>query len=134
MDSQGPQSTLPLVEERLRVEKVARPQGSVRVTTSVQERAAQVDEDLLHEEVEIERVQIGREVDAVPEVREEGDVLIYPVVEEILVVEKRLVLKEEVRLRRVRRVERLSEEVMLRSEHAVVERVGLHTDATQAED
>jgi uncharacterized protein (TIGR02271 family) len=124
---------LPLVEERLRVEKVTRPSGTVRVSTRVDERSAQVDEELLHEEVEIERVQIGREVQVAPQVRQEGEVLIYPVVEEILVVEKRLILKEEIRLRRVRRVEHHSEEVVLRSEHAVIERASTDADPTNSE-
>lgn len=49
-------------------------------------------------EVEIRRVKVDREVDHVPKVRVEGDVTIVPVVEEVLVVEKRLVLKEEVHI------------------------------------
>lgn len=35
-----------------------------------------------------------------PEIRTEGDVTIVPVLEEVLVVEKRLVLKEELHIRR----------------------------------
>ena len=38
---------------------------------------------------------IGRPVDAVPPVREEGDTTVMSVVEEIVVVEHRLILKEE---------------------------------------
>jgi stress response protein YsnF len=55
-------------------------------------------------------------------VRQEGDLLIVPVLEEVLVVEKRLRLTEEIVLRRVRREERHREPVVLRRGRAVVER------------
>lgn len=44
------------------------------------------------------------------------------VVEEVLVLERRLVLKEEIRLRRVRTTEQHRETVMLREQQAVIER------------
>jgi stress response protein YsnF len=62
-------------------------------------------------------------VDDVPPVRQEGDVTIVPVVEEILVVERRLVLKEEVRIRRVERSEKYQDEVTLHKQEAVVSRL-----------
>ncbi|MCA1628121.1 MAG: YsnF/AvaK domain-containing protein, partial [Acidobacteria bacterium] len=61
----------------------------------VREREEIVDELLLKEAVEVERVIINREVDAPVPVRYEGETMIVPVLEEMLVVEKRLVLKEE---------------------------------------
>jgi len=81
-----------------------------------------VDEPLTQERVEIERVTIGRPVDAAPPVREEGDTTVISVVEEVLVVERRLILKEEIRLHRVRATERHRETVTLREQEAVVER------------
>ena len=57
----------------------------------------------------------------------DGDTVIIPVVEEVLVVEKRLVLKEEVRLKRVRTTEHLDEPVRLRVMEAVVEREDLQS-------
>ncbi|WP_428487421.1 DUF2382 domain-containing protein [Rhodopila sp.] len=83
-----------------------------------------VDEAVTHEKVEIERTPIGRPVDAVPPVREEGDTTVISVVEEVLVVERRLVLKEEIRLRRVRTTERHRETVTLREQQVVIERPG----------
>ena len=81
-----------------------------------------VDEALARETIEIERVAIGRPVDAAPPVREEGDVTIISIVEEVLVVERRLILKEELRLRRVRTTERHRETVTLHEQQAVIER------------
>ncbi len=49
--------------------------------------------------------------------------MIYPVVEEVLVVEKRLILKEEIRLVRQRSSEHFEQDVMVRSTEATVERL-----------
>ena len=56
--------------------------------------------ELQQEEVTVERVPRGVPIDVVPSVREEDGVLIIPVVEEQLVVTKRLILKEEIRITR----------------------------------
>jgi stress response protein YsnF len=58
-----------------------------------------------------------------PAIREEGETIVVPVVEEVLVVERRLVLKEEVRIRRVRSTERHQERVTLRRQEAAVNRL-----------
>jgi stress response protein YsnF len=55
--------------------------------------------------------------------REEGDTLIIPVVEEELIVQKRFVLKEEIHVRRRRTKERVTKSITLAREHAVVERL-----------
>lgn len=95
----------------------------VRVATTTREREHQVDEELTHERVEVTHVPVGRTVDAVPPVREEGDTTILPVVEEVVVVERRLVLKEEIHIRRLRTTERHRETVVLREQEAVITRV-----------
>lgn len=113
---------IPLVQEELVVSKQLRETGKVRVRTEVQWHTGHARADLFSDDVEVERVPVGREVASVPPVREEGDTTIIPVVEEILVVEKRLLLKEEVHLKRVRSVEHLDEAVRLRVMQAIVER------------
>jgi stress response protein YsnF len=67
-------------------------------------------------------VPVGRVVDAVPPIREEDDTTIIPVVEEVLVIERRLVLKEEVHLRRVRVRETHAASVVTRTQDVVVTR------------
>ena len=91
----------PLMAEQLAVTR-RRVEHVVRVATVTQEHEHLVDEALALERIEIDRVLIGRTVDAVPPVQEEGGTTILPVVEEVVVVERRLILKEEVRIRRVR--------------------------------
>ena len=114
--------TLPLVAEQAIVSKETVETGRVRITTHVEERRQLIQEALKHDDVVVERVEIGRVVQVAPEVRMDGDVLVYPVVEEILFVEKRLVLKEELRISRRSRVETVEREVTLRSVRADVER------------
>jgi len=115
-------ATLPLLAEELAVAREKVETGRVRISTRTHEREALIDENLARERIEIETVPVGLRIDAVPEVRQEGDTTIVPVVEEVLVVERRLVLKEEIRIKRVRTTERHQEKVMLRHQEAVVTR------------
>ncbi|AWK86293.1 YsnF/AvaK domain-containing protein [Azospirillum thermophilum] len=111
-----------LHEEALSVGKRPVERGSVSIATIVHERREQVDLDLDRESVEVVRVPVNRPVEVAPAPRQDGDTLIIPILEEELVVTKRLVLREElhVRKRTERRTERIAE--TLRSEEAVVTR------------
>jgi uncharacterized protein (TIGR02271 family) len=114
---------IPVFEETLDVRKRKVETGRVRVSKTVREREEVIDEPFLRQEVEIERVPVNRFIDDPVPVRYEGHTLIVPVFEEVLVVEKRLRLKEEVRVTR-RQVESSEPQtVTLRSEELTVERV-----------
>ncbi len=115
-------SKLTLVEERVTISKQEVETGRVQVSTRVEERQEQVREALRHEDVMVERVPIGRVVEAAPAPRQEGDRLVISIVEEILVVEKRLVLKEEVHIIHTSRIEHFEQDVTLRAMHADVQR------------
>lgn len=118
------ETVIPVVAEEVEVGKRTVERGRVRVRKGVETREEEVAIPLVREEVEVERVPINRPVDAPPQPRREGDVWIVPVLEEVLVVEKRLMLKEELRITR-RRVEGTARErVTLRTETATVVRVG----------
>jgi uncharacterized protein (TIGR02271 family) len=113
---------VPVVAEELLVGKRLVETGVVRVRKLVREHEETVEQPLLREEVQIERVPIGRVVDTTPAPRNEGETLVIPVFEEVLVVEKRVMLKEEVRVTWRRTEEREPQQVLLRSEELVVER------------
>src|SRR5699024_9022351 len=85
-----------------------------------------VDEPLRRDDVRIERRRIGRTLaeGEVPAPRHEGDTLVLPIVEEIVVVHKRLVLSEEVRVTRVSGTHRSPQSVTLRKEQVSIERLG----------
>lgn len=113
---------IPLVEERLVTSKRVVETGRVKVRTIVEEQESQVREQLSKAVVDVERVAVNREVDAAPPIREEGDTTIIPVVQEVLVVTKKLVVTEEIRIRRRQIVEEHAQPVTLRTQRAVVER------------
>jgi len=113
---------LPLYEEQASIAKRRIVTGRVQVSRVTSEHEQLIDETLAREQVEIERTPIGKPVQALPSVREEGDTIVIPIVEEVLVVERRLILKEEVRVRRVRSNEAHRERVMLRRQQAVITR------------
>jgi uncharacterized protein (TIGR02271 family) len=97
--------------------------GRVRVSKTVREREEVVDEPFLRQEVSVERVPIDRFVDGPVPARYEGNTLVIPVLEEVLVVEKRLRLKEEVRVTKIQSEASEPQTVTLRSEEMTVERV-----------
>jgi hypothetical protein len=121
LSSSSPAVVIPLHVEEVSFER-RKVERHVKVHVHTVNHDHLIDELLAHEKVEIERVVIGRPVDAVPPVREEGDTTVISVVEEVLVVERRLVLKEEIHLRRVRTTEQHREVVILREQQAVIER------------
>jgi hypothetical protein len=57
---------------------------------------------LTSEQISIERVPVNRLVEEPAENRQEGDTLIIPVVEEVLVLQKRILLREELRITKIR--------------------------------
>lgn len=125
---EGGEVVLPLVEEQLTVDKRLRETGRVRLHKVVETRQETIDQLLLREEVEIERVPIGEYVDAPVAIRQEGDVTVIPVLEEVLVVEKRLRLREELRVTKRQAEVRDVREVTLRSERVEVERLEPSTE------
>ena len=114
---------MPVIQEELQIQKQPVETGRVRVTKRVHEREELVDVPIMREEVDIDRVPIGRLLDGPVSMRQEGDILIIPVVEEVLVVEKRLRLKEELHVRKRQQESQTSERIRLRQEEAVIERI-----------
>jgi uncharacterized protein (TIGR02271 family) len=124
---------VPLHAEEISVSKRVIPKSRVQVSTVTELKDAIVDELLVRGEVVIERIAIDKRIDAIPPVREEGTTIILPIVEEVLVVERQLILKEEVHIRRVSETERHQERVTLRRQEAVVTRSPVETRATAGE-
>jgi len=114
---------VPVIAEELDVQKQRVETGKVRITKVVHERQTCVDEPLVREEVEVTRVPIQRVVDQPIPVRYEGDTVIVSILEEVLVVEKRLMLKEELHIRKHRVETHQPQQITLRSEEAHVERL-----------
>ena len=123
MTSDDKQSVvIPVAREEVSVSRDVVETGVVDVRKVVRERVEVIDEPMLHDEVDIERVPINRAVDALQPPRQEGDVLVIPVYEEVVTVQRKWVVKVEVRLRRREVQARHREQVVLREEQALVER------------
>ena len=125
------QIVVPLLAEELRITREKVLTGGVRVHKTVNERTEAVNEPVYQEQIEIERVNVNRFVDEPPLTRYEGDVMIVPLLEEVLVIEKKLVLREEIRISKRRDTSHHQEEVVLRSEDATLEQIT--PDERQAE-
>ena len=122
MKDEPAEVAIPLVEERLHTAKREVETGRVKVRTLVDEHETIVRDELVRGRVDVQRVAVNVEVAVAPPVREEGDTIVIPVVQEVLVVEKKLMLIEELRVSRSTYIEEFAQPVTVRSQRAVVER------------
>jgi stress response protein YsnF len=126
-DAANDLGTIALARETARIGVRRAGAHRVVVRTETREEQQTLSADLEAVRVEVSRVVVGRDVDAVPDVRVEGDVTILPVMEERVVVTRQLVLKEEIHVRRVTERRRTEVPVTLRHEVAVIERIDART-------
>lgn len=97
--------------------------GSIRVDKHVEKKLRKLEAPLIHDDVEVRRVPVNRVVKEAPPVRTKGSTVIVPVVEEELVVTKRLVLKEEIHLIKRTMKSRVTKEVEVNHERAAIRRL-----------
>ena len=122
--AEAEEQIVPVIAEDLQIETRTVETGRVRVQKTVQEQEEIVDPSLLRDNVTVVRVPIGRLCEGeAPGTRQEGDTMIIPVLEEVLVVEKRLMLKEEIHVRREQVTFHAPQSVTLRRDEIHVERV-----------
>lgn len=117
-------ASIPLAEERVTIGARRVVTGRHRVTTRTETLTEDVDARLVSNDFTVDRVPVGRDLepgDAVPVPRDEGDLTIVPVLEEVLVVEKRLRLVEEIHIRRIGHVEDVTIPVTRRRQVAEIE-------------
>ena len=127
VESQGNTSVIPVIEEQLLVEKQSVETGRLLIRKAVLEEEQTVDIPLMSEAFSVERVAVNQYVDTPPVVRYDGDTTIFPVLKEVLVTEKRLMLVEEVRVTRQQLTTSDTQRVTLRREEVTVQRVDSET-------
>lgn len=120
----GEKTVIPVIAEELDVHNRAVPTGGVRVHRRLLEHDEDIETTLRREHLDIRRVIINEEVEGPLPMREEGDTIIVPIVEEVLIVEKRYRLKEEVHLTRRVVQEPHHERVVLRRQEPEIEEIG----------
>lgn len=117
------QDRIPLVEEHARISTRSVETGRVQVHLATEEVEELVRATLKGRRATIERIPMDVEVSEPPPVRQDGDVVVVPVVEEVLVIERRLRLREEIHLRLEATEEEVEMPVRRRVQHAEVRRV-----------
>lgn len=115
--------SIPVIEEEVKIGKQVIERGKITLTKEVHEEEETLELPETHEEIEIERVPINKYVGSdAPQVRQEGNTTIYPVLKEVPVVVKRLMVVEEVRVTKHVRKTTSTEKVSLRKEEVKVNR------------
>jgi uncharacterized protein (TIGR02271 family) len=118
-----PSDLLRLYAEEASIAREAVETGRLHVGKHTRTREQLIETDLLREAVEITTVPVGVIVEAIPAIRDDGETLVIPIVEEFLVVERKLRLKEELHVRRIRTTEQHRETVTLHYQEADVTRL-----------
>ena len=116
---------IPVLQEEMSVATRLVDSGrGVRIHKQIVETPHLVERPLLQDRLVVEHVAIDRLLDdaEMPQSRQEGDVLIVPVIEEVLVVQTRRRLKEEIRITRSSELVHQQQTVMLKSEQVSIER------------
>jgi uncharacterized protein (TIGR02271 family) len=117
------QTVIPVVVEQATVGTAIVETGRVILEKRVTEHSEIIGLPLTREEVRVERHPVGRPIEGeAPQPRYEGDTLILPVLEEILVVRTQWVLKEELHVHKVRVPHSDPQTVTLRAEEVDVRR------------
>lgn len=117
-------AVIPVVAEEARIAKRQVETGRVRIQKTVQTAEEWVDVPLLHDRVQVERVPVGRYLEQPETAHYRGDTLVIPVMEEVVVVQKRLLLREEIHVTTRRERTQHREAVTLQREQVSVTRHG----------
>ncbi len=114
---------IPVIEEQLKVGKKMVETGRVKLSKQVTEEEESVSMPLIHEEINIEHIALNQFVETAPSIRYEGDTMIIPILREVAVVEKRIVLVEEIRVTKRQLQTESTEKVTLRKETIAVNHI-----------
>jgi uncharacterized protein (TIGR02271 family) len=119
----GETRKIPIIQEEVQITKDVVESGSVRISKSVHEVEEMYNIPISYEEHDVQRITLNQLIDtAPPAIRYEGDTMIIPILREEVVVQKRLVLVEEVHVTK-RQVEKtIQQPVTLLKEELNVER------------
>lgn len=121
---------IPVMQEQVTVGKRTVETGKLHISKKVTEDQTTVSIPLVHEEYHVERVPVNQVVDTPPPaMRYEGDTTIIPVLREVLVVQKRYEITEEIRITKRRTENTETQNVSLRKEEVQINRTS--TDPNQ---
>lgn len=114
---------IPILEEQLKVGKKLIETAHVRLSKTINESIESLEIPLKEEEIVVNRVPKNELVDVMPAAsRYEGDVMIIPVLKEVAVIEKRIMLVEEIHVSKKQTEKTETREVTIRKEEVTVTR------------
>lgn len=119
-------TVIPVVEEQLTVEKREQVTGKVSVVMHTETTEQVVKQTLESIYAHVTRVPVDRELEPgapIPQMRTENGLTIIPVLEEVMVIEKRLRFIEELHIKQQKTTEEISTPVSLRKQTATVDPV-----------
>jgi len=114
----SPKNTVSLAEERVELGTKKVVDRRVRITRSTRSDEKLIEAELTHEDALIKRISINEAVSSgnIPQVRQEGEVTIIPIIEERVEIVKYYVLTEEIHVIKKIRKEIHQENIILRSQ------------------
>jgi uncharacterized protein (TIGR02271 family) len=122
-DIKAEKQKISVLEEKVEVGKRVIEKAKIRVTKTVDERVESYDIPLFSEEIVVKRVPKNELVETMPEgIRYEGDIMIIPVLKEVAVIEKRIMLVEEIHVSKYKYDKTETRQVVVRKEKVSVER------------
>jgi stress response protein YsnF len=125
---------IPVVQEEVRADAVPVVTGGIRVTKHVETQNELIEQQLRTSHAEVKRVKMNRVVDGPQPARREGNVLIIPVVSEVIRVQKEWVVTEEIRITQREDVETVQQTVPVNYERAEIERLDESGNAESIEN
>lgn len=118
--------TVPILEEEIKVTKKVIDTGIVNISKTIIESTEYLDIPLSSEQIIVDRIPKNEIVDTMPAAsRYEGDVMIIPVLKEVAVIEKRIMLVEEIHVKKIKTEKTETQEVTVRKEEVNITRKDL---------
>ena len=140
LDTTGIQATgdetirLPLTEEILEAHVVERERGVLRIHRRVETEPVVASVDLQQDRYVVDRVQVNELADERREPWYEGNTLVVPVYEEVLVSETKLMLREVVRLQNAGGIEQINLTGTVRRDVVDIEEIDREGHVSRPED
>lgn len=123
MQQDDQEVVIPVVGEEVHADALPVETGSVRVTKRVVGNDEVLEQQLRKERAEVKRVKVDRPVDGPQQPYRSGNTLIVPVMAQVLNVEKRWVVTEEIHITKYEDQETARQTVTVGHEEAQVERL-----------
>ncbi len=114
---------IPVIREQVIVDKKVVETGKVRISKRISEHEELVDVPVMQGQAVVERIPVNQFVESAPPIRYEGDTMIIPVIEEQVVLQKKLFIVEEIHVKKQMVETHRTQKVTLLREEVEVKRI-----------